>query len=133
MINYIILAIFATGLLLISKGVLEIVKIFSCKKSVEAFFMETSKERYGKGWVLFHTYSYRYEGKDYYTKSSLGVTQKLIESRYIGSQYTIFINEKNPRKFVAERKVSVSAIVWIVLGALVALLPLMFFLWVELS
>ena len=132
MINYVILGTFIVGLIFVIKGIIEIKKIYSCTVPVKGFFMETSKERVGRGWVHYHTYSYRYEGKDYYSKSSLGVTQKLIDSRFIGSEYTICLNEKNPRIFVAERKPSANGIFCIVTGVLIFLIPLLLTIYIML-
>ena len=127
---YALFFIVIAGLAFIVKGLADIIKIYSCKTPVQGFYMENSKERLGRGTVFYCTFSYRYEGKDYYSRTRLGITQGVINNLYVGSQYTIYINEKNPKTFVLKRKPSADSIIYIVSGLLVMIIPVLLALYI---
>lgn len=106
------------GVITISYSLSNMFKIFSCKKQIDAYCMGSDKQlsgfRYGKD--LFLTFSYRYEGKDYYRKSKLGVTLKLYNSLRQGEQYKIYINENKPERYVVKRKATITEILYFIMG-----------------
>ncbi|MBQ2827644.1 MAG: DUF3592 domain-containing protein [Clostridia bacterium] len=128
MMLYLPIIIFAvTGIVFVVSGILPVVKVHSCKVPVKAYLMEKTRERMGRGTVLSCTFSFRYEGKDYYTKSSLGITGKVHDSLYIGNEYTIYLNEKNPRIFVLERKLFAAPFIMIFFGVFCFALAALFY------
>lgn len=106
------------GVITISYSLSNMCKIFSCKKQIDAYCMGSDKQlsgfRYGKN--LFLTFSYRYEGKDYYRESKLGVTMKLYNSLRQGEQYKIYINESKPERYVVKRKATITEILYFIMG-----------------
>lgn len=117
----------AAGVFFVASGIMPIRKAYGCKIPVRAYLMEKTRERMGRGTVLSCTFSFRYEGKDYYTKTSIGITQKVYNSLYIGSEYTVYLNEKNPRFFVLERKLFATPIIMIFCGVLCFVLSALFY------
>ncbi len=116
------------GIFFVVSGIQPIRKVFSCKIPVKAYLMEKTRERMGRGTVLSCTFSFSYEGKDYYTKTSIGITGKVFESLYIGSEYTIYLNEKNPRLFVLERKLFAAPFIMILSGLFFFALAAVFYI-----
>ncbi len=106
------------GVITISYSLSNMFKIFSCKKQIDAYCMGSDKQlsgfRYGKN--LFLTFSYHYEGKDYYRESKLGVTMKLYNSLRQGEQYKIYINENKPERYVVKRKATITEILYFIMG-----------------
>ncbi len=115
------------GIFFVVSGILPIRKMYSCKIPVKAYLMEKTREIKGRGTFLSCTFSFRYEGKDYYTKTSIGITGKIFESLYIGSEYTIYLNEKNPRLFVLERKLFAAPFIMILSGLFFFALAALFY------
>lgn len=122
-----IILLSATGIIFIVAGIMPIIKVKSCKIPVKAFLMEKTRERMGRGTVLYCTFSFRYEGKNYYTKTSLGITGKIYESLYIGNEYTIYLSEKKPRIFTLQRKLLAAPFIIIILGAFCLALAALFY------
>ncbi len=104
------------GLYLIIYAVLNIVKIYSCNEIIDGYCAEKNRVWKFRRWDINYTFSYRYEGKDYYSKSKYGVTKELFEYLRQGKKYTIYVNSKKPEIFVVERKVTLNEIVEIGLG-----------------
>ena len=59
---------------------------------------------------LHCVFSYRYEGKDYYSKSKYGLSTALFNYIEKGDKYTIYVNAKKPELFVVERKITFNEI-----------------------
>lgn len=122
-----IIIFLVAGVFFVASGALPIIKVYSCKIPVKAYLMEKTRERMGRGTVLSCTFSFRYEGKDYYTKSSLGITERVQRNLYVGNEYTIYLNEKNPRVFVLERKLFAAPFIMIFCGLVCFALAALFY------
>lgn len=104
------------GLAMIVHGIFNIAKIYSCNEIIDGYCAEKNRVWKFRRWEINYTFSYRYEGKDYYSKSKYGVTKELFEYLRQGGKYTIYVNSKKPEIFVVERKVTFSEIFTLVLG-----------------
>lgn len=116
-----ILSFLLIGIAMILYASVNLFKIFSCKKQIDAYCMGKDRRLAGfrRGRDSFWTFSYRYDGKDYYRESKLGVTVKLHDSLVQGEKYSIYINEKNPQVYVVERKATITEILYIVMGVII--------------
>ncbi|MBE6783308.1 MAG: hypothetical protein E7536_04790 [Ruminococcaceae bacterium] len=113
-----------TGLFSATYSLINLCKIFSCKKQIDAYCM--GKERrltgYSNSRNPIITFSYRYNGKDYYRETRLGVTFRFFKSAVKGEKYKIYINENKPERFVPERKPTIGEIVCLAVGIILLLL-----------
>ena len=115
-----ILLFVSLSVIMIAYSLRNLFRIFSCKTEIDAYCMGTDGRHSGfsRGKTLFVTFSYRYDGKDYYRESKLGVTMKLYNSLRQGEQYRIYINENKPEMYVVERKATGTEIFYLIAGIL---------------
>ncbi len=104
------------GLAMIVHGIFNIVKIYSCNEIIDGWCAEKTRVWKFRRWEINYVFSYRYEGKDYYSKSKYGKSKELFEYLKQGEKYTIYVNSKKPEIFVVERKITSAEIFTIGLG-----------------
>ncbi len=104
------------GIYTIAYGIFCILKIYSCTELVDGYCAEKERRIKFRRQELHCVFSYRYEGKDYYSKSKYGLSVSLFNYMEKGDKYTIYVNAKKPELFVVERKVSFNEILTIGLG-----------------
>lgn len=95
---------------MIAYGIFCIAKIYSCTDLVDGYCTDkqrTIKYRRSETYCMF---TYRYEGKDYYSKSKYGLSTSLFNYIKKGDKYTIYVNAKKPELFVVERKITFNEI-----------------------
>ena len=119
MAHIIVVALFLLfGIAPIVYSIVNLCKIFSCKKQVDAYCM--AKERRLTGFKRSRnsviTFSYRYDGKDYYRETKLGVPLKFYNAAAQGEKYKIYINENKPQRCAAQRKATGEEIGYIIIG-----------------
>lgn len=104
------------GLYMIIYGIRNIRKIYSCKEIIDGWCAEKGQTWKFRRYEKYYVFNYRYEGKDYYSKSKYGLTNELYEYVRQGEKYTIYVNSKKPEIFVVERKITSAEIFTIGLG-----------------
>lgn len=104
------------GMAMIVYGIVHIVKIYSCDEIIDGWCEEKTRVLKFRRWEINYVFSYRYEGKDYYSKSKYGKSTELFEYLRQGEKYTIYVNSKKPEIFVVERKITFAEIFTIGLG-----------------
>lgn len=119
MAHKIVVALFLLfGLLFIVPAIVRLCKIFSCKKQIDAYCMAKERRLTGfkrnKNSVI--TFSYRYNGKDYYRETKIGVPLKFYKAAIIGEKYEIYVNEEKPQICVPIRKATVEEVLGIIIG-----------------
>ena len=98
------------GVYLIAYGVFCIHKIYSCTELVDGYCAEKERRMKFRRQELHCVFSYRYDGKDYYSKSKYGLSTSLFNYIEKGDKYTIYVNAKKPELFVVERKITFNEI-----------------------
>jgi len=99
------------GLYMIGYGLFCIAKIYSCTELVDGYCVEKERRMKFRRSELHCVFSYRYEGKDYYSKSKYGLSTSLFNYIEKGDKYTIYVNTKKPELFVVERKITFNEVV----------------------
>ena len=105
------------SILFIVPAIVRFCKIFSCKEQVDAYCM--AKERRLTGFKRNRnsviTFSYRYNGKDYYRETKIGVSLKFYKDAVKGEKYKIYINEKKPEICTPVRKATIEEVLGIII------------------
>ncbi len=94
------------GIYMIAYGVFCILKIYGCTELVDGYCVDKQriiKYRRSETYCIF---DYRYEGKEYCSKSKYGFSTSLFNYVKKGDKYTIYINPEKPELFVVERKIT---------------------------
>ncbi len=106
------------GILFIVPAIVRLCKIFSCKVQLDGYCMAKERRLTGfkrnKNSVI--TFSYRYNGKDYYRETKIGTPLKFYKAATIGEKYEIYINEKKPQRCVPVRKATIEEVLGIIIG-----------------
>ena len=119
MAHIIVVALFLLfGILFIVPAIVRLCKIFSCKEQVDGYCMAKERRLTGfkrnKNSVI--TFSYRFNGKDYYRETKIGVPLKFYKAAVIGEKYKIYINEKKPQICAPVRKATIEEVLSVIFG-----------------
>ena len=119
MAHIIVVALFLLfGILFIVPDIVRLCKIFSCKIQLDGYCMAKERRLTGfkrnKSSVI--TFSYRYNGKDYYRETKIGVPLKFYKAAVIGEKYEIYVNENKPQMCTPVRKATVEEVLGIIIG-----------------
>lgn len=127
----------ALGLLLLLVGINDLYSIFRCTKRIEGVYCSYNTY-YGSHGVSSYSpvFEYTYDGRLYHEQTAQTVSRRqLTKNMTEGNQYFIYINPKCPGVYVLFRRMRVSGVVCLVIGAvfmaagaviLYALFPLLF-------
>lgn len=104
------------GLGLIGYGLFRVAKIYSCTDLIDGYCAEKERRMKFRRNELHCIFSYRYEGKDYYSKSKYGLSTSLFNYMEKGDKHLIYVNPKKPELFVIERKITLNEVVTMGIG-----------------
>ena len=100
----------------------------NCTKEITATFVGKSKFRGGsfkEEYIL--VFRYQYQGTEYEEKSLETYSKKKVLDHYFAdNEYTILLNEKNPKYYIMEQKVQMYDITLVLAGIISAALALIF-------
>ena len=61
-------------------------------------------------------FKYKFNGNEYENQAQQSFSKKSTKNFLVGEKYTILINEKNPRKFIINRRIKIDEILMLLIG-----------------
>lgn len=61
-------------------------------------------------------FKYNFKGNEYENQAQQSFSKKSTKNFIVGEKYTILINEKNPQKFIINRKIKIDEILMLLIG-----------------
>lgn len=89
-----------------------------CNKKIEATYLKFNiYKRHG---TIFNkyipVYKYNFNGNEYENQAMQSSSKKFTKNFVVGQNYTILINEKNPKRFILNRKIEIDEILILLMG-----------------
>lgn len=89
-----------------------------CNKKIEATYLKFNiYKRHG---TIFGKYipvfKYNFNGNEYENQAMQSFSKKSTKNFVVGQNYTILINEKNPKRFILNRKIEIDEILILLMG-----------------
>ena len=90
-----------------------------CTKKIDATYLKFSI--YSRSDLLFSEnykpiFKYEFNGNEYKNEAQQLFSKKFTKNFVVGEKYTILINEKNPKKFIIDRKIRINEISLLLMG-----------------
>lgn len=90
-----------------------------CTKKIDATYLEFSI--YSRSDLLFSenyklVFKYEFNGNEYKNEAQQLFSKKFTKNFVVGEKYTILINEKNPKKFIIDKKIRINEISLLLMG-----------------
>lgn len=89
-----------------------------CTKKINATYLKFNI--YNHHGMLFGRYipvfKYDFNGNEYENQAQQSFSKKSTKNFIVGEKYTILINEKNPKKFIINRKIKIDEILMLLMG-----------------
>lgn len=89
-----------------------------CTKKINATYLKFNiYNRYGMlSSRYIPVFKYNFNGKEYENQAQQSFSKKFTKNFVVGEKYTILINEKNPKKFIINKKVKIDEMLILVIG-----------------
>ena len=89
-----------------------------CTKKINATYLKFSiYNRYGMlSSRYIPVFKYNFNGKEYENQAQQSFSKKFTKNFVVGEKYTILINEKNPKKFIINKKVKIDEMLILLIG-----------------
>lgn len=89
-----------------------------CNKKIEATYLKFNiYKRHG---TIFNKYipvfKYNFNGNEYENQAMQSSSKKFTKNFVVGQNYTILINEKNPKRFILNKKIKIDEILILLMG-----------------
>lgn len=89
-----------------------------CNKKIEATYLKFNiYKRHG---TIFNKYipvfKYNFNGNEYENQAMQSSSKKFTKNFVVGQNYTILINEKNPKRFILNKKIEIDEILILLMG-----------------
>lgn len=89
-----------------------------CNKKIEATYLKFNiYKRHG---TIFNKYipvfKYNFNGNEYENQAMQSFSKKFTKNFVVGQNYTILINEKNPKRFILNKKIEIDEILILLMG-----------------
>lgn len=90
-----------------------------CTQKIDATYLKFSI--YSRADLLFSknyklVFKYEFNGNEYKNEAQQLFSKKFTKNFVVGEKYTILINEKNPKKFIIDRKIRINEISLLLMG-----------------
>ncbi len=89
--------------------VIRIIYTRCCTEVVDGWFMDVIIIGIGSRSIKRAKFYYEYDGKEYIGFTNIGVSTKQMRDFAKGVRYKIFVNPKNPKRFVFDKKPTFAA------------------------
>lgn len=89
-----------------------------CTKKINATYLKFNiYNRYGMlSSRYIPVFKYNFNGKEYENQAQQSFSKKFTKNFVVGEKYTILINEKNPKKFIINKKVKIDEMLILLIG-----------------
>lgn len=106
------------GIILILFFILFQYSKLKCNKKIEATYLKFNiYKRHG---TIFNKYipvfKYNFNGNEYENQAMQSSSKKFTKNFVVGQNYTILINEKNPKRFILNKKIEIDEILILLMG-----------------
>ncbi len=108
------------GFFLLTVGIWAVYTTVSCKKEIVGIYIKSNAYRSAKAQSSYApVFRYIVAGQAYEQQSLQSFSREYVQTNFeCGKEYSIFVKEKNPRRFVIRQKVQISHILIILCGVL---------------
>ena len=65
---------------------------------------------------IYLLFKYNFKGNEYENQAQQSFPKKFTKNFVVGEKYTILINEKNPKKFIINKKVKIDEMLILLIG-----------------
>ena len=101
-----------------------------CNKKIDATYLKFNI--YVHHGMIYYRYTpvfkYNFNGKEYENQALQSFSKKYTKNFIVGEKYQILINQKNPKKFIINRKVKIDEILILVTGLFLFFCGILFIL-----
>lgn len=98
-----------------------------CNKQIDATYLKFNiYEHHGIGYRYIPVFKYEFNGNEYENQALQAFSKKYTKNFVVGEKYTILINEKNPKRFIINRKIKIDEILILLMGLFLFLIGILY-------